>query len=85
MAEPLNFEYEPETKKARASVAYTKRVVRSWMRFHLDEHVDPKTGEVNFTTLAEAAASHYGVSDLHGPLDTPEHWIWDLAVEVSDS
>lgn len=61
-----------------------RAAVTAWMRAHLEEHRDPRTYEVNLTSLAEAAADAFDVADEGGPLDDPDHWIWDAAIEAAD-
>lgn len=65
------------------SAAFTRTAVEAWMLLALDEHRDALTGEVNHTSLAEAAADAFDVADEGGPLDDPDHWVWEVAVEVS--
>ena len=54
------------------------------MKKMVEDYVDPKTGEVNMTELAEAAASEFDKKDLGGWLDDETHWVWDLAQNVAD-
>lgn len=61
---------------------FNKDNVRRWMRRNIADHRDPHTGEVNATTLAESAADAFDANGLGGPLDDPDHWIWDLAITV---
>jgi hypothetical protein len=61
----------------------TRSAVTAWMVLNLDEHRDARTGIVNLTALAEAAAGAYGIDDEGGPLDDPEHWIWEAAIEAA--
>lgn len=56
-----------------------RAAVRSWMRAHARGHVDPETGELNLTGLAEEAAAHFNALSV---LDDDTHWIWDLPSEV---
>lgn len=58
-----------------------ERRARSWMEMHANEFEDRKTGEVNFTELAETAANHVGHNEW---LDDPNHPIWDWAVEAGE-
>lgn len=51
------------------------------MGAHAHEHVDPRTGELNHTGLAEAAAVHF---DGQRWLYDETHWIWDLPFEVAE-
>lgn len=52
--------------------------VRKWMDLHARDH---KTA----TELAEAAAAAFDVDEEGGPLDDPDHWIWDEAVDAMES
>ncbi len=61
---------------------WNKPEVLRWMRAELDQYRDRVTGEVNLTDLAEAAANHWGMDHEDGPLDDPDHWVWEAAVEV---
>lgn len=47
-----------------------KPKVRMWMNTHYEEFIDPLTGDVNMTTMAEACAQHFGVASDDG--DTEE-------------
>jgi hypothetical protein len=50
-----------------------------WMRLHAAEYGTS-------TELAEAAAAEFGVDEVGGPLDDPDHWVWDAAlVEAIDA
>lgn len=66
------------------AAAFTRPRVRRWMRQHVAEHVDARTGEVNCTQLAEEAADYFEQYDVDGPIDDPDHWIWEVAAEVGD-
>jgi hypothetical protein len=66
-------------------VTFNETNVRRWMLNNATNHMDPLTGEVNMTALAEAAANAFDESDVEGPLDDPDHWIWELAASVPDS
>lgn len=61
---------------------WNKAEVRRWMRVNLDDHRDRITGEVNLTSLAEAAAGAWDQDHEGGPLDDPDHWVWELAAEA---
>lgn len=54
----------------------------AWMAQHAEDHRDG-CGDVNLTSLAEACADAFGVADEGGPLDDPDHWIWELALEAA--
>jgi hypothetical protein len=64
------------------SAQWNKPEVLRWMRINLEDHRDRVTGEVNLTALAEAAAAEWGQDHEDGPLDDPDHWVWEAAVEV---
>ncbi len=54
--------------------------IKSWMNQHTDEYIDPMTGELCCTELAEACAEHFGDNDF----DIPEIY-YDVAVDVEGS
>lgn len=58
--------------------------VRSWMQKNRSEHEDRRTGEVNATSLAEAAAMEFSLNETGGPLDDETHWIWEEAASVAE-
>jgi hypothetical protein len=60
-----------------------RKDAQKWMRAHRAEFEDRKTGEIDATGMAEACASAFGEDDEGGPLDDPDHWIWELAAELS--
>jgi hypothetical protein len=60
---------------------YLQACVSHWMAGQVVEHFDA-CGEPDATGLAEAAAHLFDLDEESGPLDQPEHWIWDLAVEA---
>lgn len=62
---------------------FTETDVRRWMRRMAHHHEDKITGEVNLTTLAEAAAEAFGQNQPGGPLDDESHWIWEEAARFS--
>ena len=62
--------------------AFTEAAARAWMLAHIEEHRDPKTSELDMTSIAEACAAAFGEDDEGGPLDDETHWIWDLAFEA---
>lgn len=64
------------------SAAFTRETAATWMLANHVAHRDPRTNEVNLTSLAEACAEAFDVADEGGPLDDPDHWIWEVAVEV---
>lgn len=63
-----------------APARVTKARVRRYMAAVVDECREG--GEVNLTLLAEAAADEF---DRDKWLDDPDHWVWDLAIEVKDA
>lgn len=50
------------------------------MRANLLDHIDPRTGEPDCTGLAEDCALEFDHDEW---LDDPDHWIWEVAVEVA--
>lgn len=60
---------------------FNRNAVRSWMRVNRRDFEDPRTGEINATALAEAAAEAFNQKDAGGPLDDSDHWIWEVAIE----
>ena len=64
------------------SAPFNRQNARVWMKANKRDHVDPKTGEVNYTTLAEECCNHFDVADEGGPLDDDTHWVWELATKV---
>ena len=56
--------------------APTRHQIRRWMLSHIEEHRDPKTGEVNSTELVEAWDRT--CSDGGATLD-PDHIAWEVA------
>lgn len=58
----------------------TRKAVLNYMRTVAAEHVEPHTGEVNSTLLAEDAAYHFEHPEW---LDVSEHEVWDLSVDVA--
>lgn len=59
--------------------APTRHQIRRWMLSHIEEHRDPKTGEVNSTELVEAWDRT--CSDGGATLD-PDHIAWDVAAAL---
>lgn len=57
--------------------------VLRWMRVHKEQFRDPLTLEINATLLAESAANAFDADFEYGPLDDPNHWIWEIAIEVA--
>lgn len=71
-------------KTADDKTADDKSKVRNWMRSHAHEYEDKRTGEVNATELAEAAADEFGHKDVGDWLDDETHWVWDLAADAAE-
>ena len=65
-----------------ANKKFTKQNARKYMRAIVEDSVS--NGEVCLTNLAESACNHFDMKDEDGPLDQEDHWIWELAIEVSD-
>lgn len=57
------------------------REVRVYMVQNAEDHLDRKTMEVNETTLAEDAWTHFHPNDQSGR-DIPEEW-FELAIKVA--
>lgn len=51
------------------------------MRKHVGAHVDPRTGEVNYTGLAEGTATDLDLYEDTTTYTIPE-WVYDMAVDV---
>ena len=58
------------------------RDAKRYIARHWREHMDGRTGEVDHTSLAEAAAQRVGHDEW---LDDPDHPIWDWAVDLVPS
>lgn len=58
--------------------------VLRWMAYAISDgsFVDRRTGEVNYTALAEGAAHTFDHDEW---LDDPDHWVWEKALEVEDA
>ena len=52
------------------------------MTTNYHDHVDSVTGEVNFTSICESAAEAFNQNFEDGPLDDPNHWIWECPAEI---
>jgi hypothetical protein len=68
-------------RKQDPTGGYGEANVKRWMRSHVAEYVDPLTGEVNTTKLAEGAAYEANRSEW---LDDSTHPIWDWALEEAE-
>jgi hypothetical protein len=76
----------PESAVAQSPAAvlpFTRACVAHWMRRNASAYVDPTTGKVNATALAENAAEAFEQKTSGGPLDDEMHWIWDLAAGIA--
>lgn len=54
-----------------------------WMRIHVDEYTDHRTGEVNATALAEAACDEFDGYEGDNGCEVPEEY-YDAAVKVAE-
>jgi hypothetical protein len=63
------------------STAFNPTNVKAWMRLNVTDTVDPITGDVNLTQLAENAAHAF---DHDSVLDDETHWIWDAAADIAE-
>jgi hypothetical protein len=63
------------------ATAFNRTAARKFMRSIAEEHRD-ENGEINHTSLAEAIAARFDADGEGGPLDDPDHWIWEVALEV---
>lgn len=61
---------------------FNKKNVLRWMRNSKADFVE--CGEINCTKITEACAHAFGMDHEDGPLDCPDHWIWEVAVKVSN-
>jgi hypothetical protein len=81
-----------EVLRRRAAAEYSKEVVmcstahrvwiRDWMRAHVEEHRDGRTGEVNHTALVDAWDRDCAGGEV--TLDH-DHPAWDIAIGVGDA
>ena len=55
--------------------------IMTYMNQNVNDHVDPLTGEVNHTLLAEDACQHF--NDYIGEDEIPEKY-FEYAIEVAD-
>lgn len=61
--------------------------VRDFMYDGVEDFVDPATGRINTTFMAETAAYESGAfsdEEADAALDDETHWIWEIALEVTD-
>jgi len=61
---------------------FNKKEVLDWMKHNKHYYVDPKTNELNFTTIVEAAADAFDEDYENGPLDDGSHWIWECPLDI---
>lgn len=73
-----------EVPVVRSMPPFSKIAARRWMGAHVDEHRDPRTGELNLTSVVEACAAAFGVNGVGGPLDDETHWIWEAPLALTD-
>ncbi len=60
----------------------TRKEIVDFMRREAREHIDPKTGEVNCTSLVEAWDASEGTGSE--TIDDPHHPAWEIAVTVAE-
>ena len=72
---------EHEANAGLDSDGWGETNVKRWMRSHVVEYVDARTGEVNITQLAEDAAYEASRAEW---LDDDTHPIWDWAIEAAE-
>lgn len=82
--ELLNEIHEKESRTLSSGIGSANlsrgyKVVRRWMEHNWKPHVDSRTGEVNMTWLAEAAAHEFERDEW---LDDPDHFVWVAAADV---
>ena len=61
---------------------FNKKNVKSYMNNIYLDHVDKATNELNHTSLVESAADYFEQDYENGPLDDPDHWIWEIVLEI---
>ncbi len=59
---------------------FNKRSALVWMKNNAEDYRDDYTQELNLTRIVEACCAHFGVDAIGGPLDDPDHWIWELPI-----
>lgn len=72
-------------EEGKTAAEASKSQVKSWMRKNVKDYEDRKTGEINTTQLAEAAAGEFDKNGLGDWLDDETHWVWDVALEVASA
>ena len=63
---------------------WDKGRVKRWMQQHVDEYVDRRTGEVNATEMAEAAANEFDIYEDRQDYRIPED-IFDISADVAEA
>ena len=68
-------------KKTTATINpnFTRAAASRWCRQNAVTYRDD-CGDVNHTALAEMCAAHFDMNGVGGPLDDPDHWIWEVAL-----
>lgn len=61
---------------------FNQKNAKIWMKANKNDHIDTKTGEVNYTSLAEECCIYFDVANEGGPLDDETHWVWEIATQV---
>lgn len=61
---------------------FNRKNVKSYMNNVYENHVDKATGELDYTSLVESAAGYFEQDYENGPLDDPDHWIWEIVLEI---
>ena len=62
---------------------FTKKNARAWMLRNVGDFED-KCGGVNCTSLVESCCEEFDEDGLGGPVDDNDHWVWELAIDVSE-
>lgn len=65
------------------SIITLKNKVKKWMLNNYSGYVDPMTGELNATSLAEAASDQYDLYHDHISWEIPEE-VFSWSVEISE-
>lgn len=68
---------------ARTRTRENKRKARNYMCLYVSDHED-MCGEVNCTTLAEAAANEHDLYEDDYTYTIPK-WVYDMAVDVAEA
>jgi hypothetical protein len=58
---------------------FSRKTAKRWMIQNKHNHLDPRTGKLNYTSLVEDCCQYF-----NSPLDAEDetHWIWELLLEV---